>query len=62
MKLIDNLTMGRKLALLSGTMIALTILAIYAGVALLQESNYWANVKGSTNQLSSLFFEQSTKI
>jgi CHASE3 domain sensor protein len=62
MKLIDNLTMGRKLALLSGTMIALTVLAIYVGATLLQESNDWANIKGSTNQLSSLFFEQSTNL
>jgi len=62
MRLIDNLTMGRKLALLSGTMIALTVLAIYVGATLLQESNDWANIKGSTNQLSSLFFEQSTNL
>ncbi len=62
MKLIAHPTMGMKLALLSGIMITLTVLAIYAGVSLLQESNSWANVKGSTNQLSSLFFEQSTNL
>ena len=58
----STLTMGKKLAILSGTMIILTVLAIYTGVSLLQENNHWANVKGSTAQLYGLFFEQSTNL
>lgn len=62
MKLMDNLTTGRKLAIMSAAMIALTILAIYSGAILLQATNEWTQVKDSTNQLSSLFFEQSSNL
>ena len=62
MKLFAQPTMGMKLVLLSGVMIALTVLAIYAGESLLQESSNWVNIKGSTSQLSSLFFEQSANL
>lgn len=54
--------MRKKVGVLSGIMIMLTVLAILIGLNLLQQSNDSADVIGVTTQLYGLFFEQSTNL
>lgn len=56
------LTMKQRITMLTAVTTILTILAIYTGQNLVQESNHWGGVKGLTTQLYGEFFEESTDL